>query len=72
MRRVDARAFAENRGALQDVTELSNVPYVALLREDNVRQGFFEEHQHRSVLEHPPRNCGPSWSSRTSPAGALL
>jgi hypothetical protein len=33
--------------------------YVALLREDNVRQGFFEEHQHRPVLQHLPEELRP-------------
>ena len=34
-------------------------PHIALLREDNARQGFFEPEQYRSVLRHLPDDLRP-------------
>jgi len=38
---------------------LATVPHIPLLQEDNVRQGFFEEEQYRSVLKHLPEELRP-------------
>jgi uncharacterized protein YggU (UPF0235/DUF167 family) len=43
-------------------------PHIPILREDNVRRGFFEAEAFASVREHPNR-CAHSSRSRTSPAG---
>jgi integrase len=38
---------------------LPSRPHIAMLREDNVRQGFFEAHQYESVLKHLPDELQP-------------
>ena len=38
---------------------LATVPYIPLLQEDNVRQGFFEADQFRSVIKHLPEELQP-------------
>jgi integrase len=36
-----------------------HVPQITMLKEDNVRQGFFEEHEYRSVLKKLPEQMRP-------------
>lgn len=38
---------------------VGRVPFIKLMREDNVRQGFFEDHQYRAVLGHLPAYLKP-------------
>lgn len=44
-------------------------PYIALLREDNVRTGFFEPEQFAAVRARLPEDLRRPWNSPTSPAG---
>lgn len=39
--------------------ELLTIPYVGLLREDNVRKGFFEREQFEAILKHLPAKLHP-------------
>jgi len=39
--------------------KLAMRPHIAMLREDNVRTGFFEPHQYASVLAHLPTELQP-------------
>ena len=38
---------------------LPHRPHIALLREDNARKGFFEEHQYLAVRAHLPKHLQP-------------
>ena len=48
---------------------LSRVPYIALLREDNVRQGFFEKAAFERVVAQLPARWTISRGGRTVRAG---
>src|SRR5262249_28252275 len=39
--------------------KIKHRPYIPMLREDNARQGFFEEHQYRAVRAHLPAHLRP-------------
>ena len=50
--------------------KLMHVPHIPMLKERNVRTGFFEREQIDRILARLPAPIRPAFSSRTSPAGA--
>jgi hypothetical protein len=51
--------------------KLMHVPHVPMLKERNVRTGFFEREQIERILAHLPLAIAQPCSSPTSPAGAF-
>ncbi len=43
----------------REAGKVDRVPVIKLLKEDNVRQGFFEDNEFRAVLEHLPNYLKP-------------
>jgi hypothetical protein len=51
------------------VGKLTVRPYIPLLKESNIRKGFFEPEQFQRIKNHLPVPCSRSWSLPTSLAG---
>jgi hypothetical protein len=49
--------------------KLTARPYIPLLKESNIRRGFFEPEQFASVKNHRPVHLQPIVGSYTSPVG---
>jgi site-specific recombinase XerD len=50
--------------------KLMTRPHIPILKENNVRRGFFEPEQFERLKRHLPVHMQPVESSRTSPVGA--
>lgn len=54
------------------VGKVAQRPFIAMLREDNARKGFFEPKQFAAALKHLPADLRPVCEVATSSDGACL